>query len=81
MSEGKDINVTTAKTYETEDSPFFVKDPPLSSQWLSVAVQLKTKAGYKSRMSEVISFPPHSGKHDSKYDFKILINCFLIFFL
>lgn len=64
MSEGKEINVTTAKTYETKHSSYFVNDPPKSNEWLSVAVQLKTKAGYSSRMSEVFTFLSPSGKHD-----------------
>lgn len=65
ISEGSELNVTTAKTYNAEDTPFIINDPPTSNQ-LSVAVQLITKAGYVSPMSEVFSFVPQSGKYDIK---------------
>lgn len=63
MSEGNELNVTSAKTYKTEDTPFVITDPPASSQ-LSVAVQLVTDVGV-SQMSEVFSFIPQIGKYDS----------------
>lgn len=59
MSEGSELNVTTAKTYQAEDSPFIIIDPPTSNK-LSVAVQLATNEGYVSKMSEVFSFIPQS---------------------
>lgn len=65
MSEGSELNVTTAKTYRADDSPFIINDPPTSSQ-LSVAVQLASDAGYVSQMSEVFSFVPRSGKYGVK---------------
>lgn len=65
MSEGNELNVTTAKTYRADDSPFIINDPPTSSQ-LSVAVQLATDAGYVSQMSEVFSFVPLNGKYNIK---------------
>lgn len=55
MSEGSELNVTTANTYTAEDPPFIINDPPPNSQ-LSVAVQLETDTGYVSQMSEVFSF-------------------------
>jgi len=63
ISEGSELNVTSAKTYKADDSPFIINDPPTSSQ-LSVAVQLATDAGYVSQMSEVFSFVPQNGKYD-----------------
>jgi len=63
MSEGSELNVTTAKTYEAKDSPFIIIDPPTSNQ-LSVAVQLATNEGYVSEMSEVFSFIPKNGQYD-----------------
>jgi len=63
MSEGSELNVTAAKTYRAEDTPYIIYDPPTSSQ-LSVAVQLETDTGYVSRMSEVFSFVSLS---DCKY--------------
>lgn len=60
MSEGSELNVTTAKTYKTEDTPFIINDPPTSNQ-LSVTVQLETENGYVSQMSEVISFISQNG--------------------
>lgn len=60
MSEGSELNVTTAKTYRADDTPYIINDPPTSSQ-LSVAVQLATNSGYVSQMSEVFSFIPHNG--------------------
>lgn len=62
MSEGSELNVTTAKTYSAEDTPFIINDPPTSSQ-LSVAVQLATDNGYVSQMSEVFSFIPQNGSY------------------
>lgn len=62
MSEGSELNITSAKTYKTDDTPFIITDPPTSSQ-LSVAVQLATDIGYVSQMSEVFSFIPQLGKY------------------
>lgn len=68
MSEGNELNVTTAKTYKAEDTPFIINDP-LTSNHLSVAVQLETDAGYVSQMSEVFSYLPQSGKYNLKLIF------------
>lgn len=65
ISEGNDLNVTTAKTYRAEDTPFIISDPPTSNQ-LSVAVQLATEAGFVSQMSEVFSFISRNGKSNYK---------------
>ncbi|XP_050441242.1 sortilin-related receptor-like isoform X2 [Adelges cooleyi] len=55
ISEGSQLNTTSAKTYKAERSPFIISDPPTGEQ-LSVTVQLVTETGYVSRMSEVFSF-------------------------
>lgn len=63
MSEGGELNVTNAKTYRAEDTPFIINNPHLNSK-VSVAVQLATDTGYVSQMSEVFSFIPQNGKYD-----------------
>lgn len=60
ISEGNELNVTTAKTYKANDSGYIINDPPTSNQ-LSVAVQLETDTGYVSQMSEVVSFISNYG--------------------
>lgn len=74
MSEGSELNVTAAKTYKADDSPYIINNPPTSSQ-LSVAVQLATDAGYVSQMSEVFSFVPRSGKYGFKNN-NLIFNSF-----
>lgn len=65
MSEGSELNITSARVYRADDSPYIVVDPPTTtSSQLSVAVQLVTDAGYMSQMSEVFSFIPPNGNYN-----------------
>ncbi|XP_050528252.1 sortilin-related receptor-like isoform X2 [Daktulosphaira vitifoliae] len=59
VSEGNQLNITSAKTYKADNTPFIINDPPLGEQ-LSVAIQLATEDGYVSQMSEVFSFIPNN---------------------
>lgn len=65
ISEGSELNITNARVYRAEDTPYIVVDPPTTtSSQLSVAVQLATNTGYMSQMSEVFSFIPPNGNYN-----------------
>lgn len=71
VSQGPDLNVSTASQYTTSGAPFIL-DKVQEGTIYSFAVMLETSNGYRSQISEVRSVEMPLGKYEILYMFLLL---------